>query len=227
MPILQTWQDALLASWVQVSSALVTFIPKFLGAVVVFVIGLIIASWGKRIVEEVLRLLKLEDLSKRTGFTVYLDRAGIKMSASEILGEIVKWVLFLVFFSASVEILGLTIVSQVLSRLLGYIPNVFAASLILGAGVVIANLVDGLVRGAFATIDHESARPVGKLARWVVLIVAFFAAVDQLQVAQALINTFFQGLTWTLVLVLGLSIGLGSKDLVAKILEDWYKKISK
>lgn len=227
MPILQTWQDALLASWFQVSTVLVTFIPKFLGAVVVFVIGLVVASWGKRIVEEVLRLVKLEDLSKRTGFATYLDRAGIRMTASETLGEIVKWILFLIFFSAAVEILGLTIVSQVLSRLLSYIPNVFAAALILGAGVIIANLVDGLVRGAFATIDHESARPVGKLARWVVLIVAFFAAVDQLQVAQALINTFFQGLTWTLVLILGLSIGLGSKDLVAKLLEDWYKKVSK
>lgn len=227
MPILQTWQDALLASWLQVSTALVTFIPKFLGAVVVFVIGLVIASWGKRIVEEVLKLLKLEDLSVRSGFAGYLNKAGIKMTASQTLGEVVKWILFLIFFSAAVELLGLTIVSQVLARLLGYVPNVFAAALIIGAGVVIANLVDGLVRGAFASIDHESARPVGKLARWVVLVVSFFAAVDQLQVAEALINTFFQGLTWTLVLVLGLSIGLGSKDLVAKILEDWYKKISK
>lgn len=227
MPMLQTWQDALLASWVQVSTGIITFIPKFLGAVLVFVIGILLASWAKRIIEEVLRLGRLEDLSKRSGFATYLARANIRLTASELVGEIVKWVLLLIFFSAAVEILGLTIVSEVLSRLISYIPNVFAAALILGIGVVIANLVDGLVRGAFATINHEAARPVGKLARWVVLIVAFFAAVDQLQVAQTLINTFFQGLTWTLVLIFGLSIGLGAKDLVGKILEDWYKKIGK
>lgn len=227
MNVLQTWQDALFASWVSVSTGIITFIPKLLGAIIVFALGMVIASWGKRLIEEVARLARLEDLSKRSGFASYLNKAGIALTASQMLGEIVRWILLLIFFSATVEILGLNIVSQVLGRLLGYIPNVFAAALIIGAGVVIANLVDGLVRGAFATIDHQSARPVGKLARWVVLIVAFFAAVDQLQIAEALINTFFQGLTWTIVLILGLSIGLGGKDLVGKILEDWYKKINK
>lgn len=224
---LSTWQSALLASWYQVSSAFLLFIPKFIGAVVVFVVGMVIASWGKRIVEEVLRVARLEDVSKSSGFAGYLQRAHISMTATELVGSLVKWLLLLVFFIAAVEILGLTIVSNVLQQLLAYVPNVFAAALIFGAGFIIANLADGLVRGAFATIDHESARPVGRMARGVVIVVAFFAALGQLQIAEELINNFFQGLTWTLVLIFGLSIGLGGKDLVAKILEDWYKRVSK
>lgn len=227
MTLLQVWQDAVLASWFQVSAALLVFIPKFLGAVIIFVIGIVLATWARKIVYEGLRMLRLEDLSKTSGFSGYLARAHFKFSASELVAEVVRWVLLLVFFSAAVEILGLTVVSTVLTKLLGYLPNVLASALIFGAGFVIANLADGLVRGAFATIDHEASRPVGKLARWVVLVVAFFAAVDQLQIAQTLINTFFQGLTYTLVLIFGLSIGLGGKDLVAKVLEDWYRKISK
>lgn len=224
---LTTWQSALFASWYQVSTAFLLFIPKFIGSAVVFVLGMVIASWGKRITEEVLRVARLEDISKSSGFSGYLQRAHINMSATELLGGLVKWLLLMVFFIASVEILGLTIVSNVLQKLLAYIPNVFAAALIFGAGFIIANLSDGLVRGAFATIDHEAARPVGKLARGVVIVVAFFAALGQLQIAEELINNFFQGLTWTLVLIFGLSIGLGGKDLVAKILEDWYKRVGK
>lgn len=225
MPLFQVWQEAVLVSWNQVWSSFVGFLPSFVGAVVVFVVGILVAGWVKRLLEEILKVLRLEDLSQSSGFANYLKKAEIRMTATEIVGEVVKWLLLLVFFIAAAEILGLAIVSTALTGLLGYIPNVFAAALILGAGAFIANLADGLVRGALATVDHDAAKPVGKLARWVVLLVAFFAAVDQLKIAQALVDTFFQGLTWTLVLIIGLSVGLGGKDLVAKILDEWYKRL--
>ena len=123
--------------------------------------------------------------------------------------------------------MGLSAVSEVLTRVLSYIPNILAASLIMGAGYFIAGLVENLVRGALSSVDHKLAKPVGKLARWFLLLVTFFAAVDQLQIARGFINTFFQGLTYTVVLVVGLSFGLGAKDLVSKILNDWYEKIRK
>ncbi len=227
MTLFQAWQAALIASWSQVSSTLLSFIPNFLGAVVVFVLGILIAVWGKRLIEELLRAVRLEDVANRSGFNGWMKRADIRLSATELVGEIVRWILLLVFFVAAMDILGLKVVSGVLGQVLGYIPNVIAAALVLGAGYLVANFVDGLVRGAFATIDHDSAKTVGRLARWVVVVVAFFAAIDQLKIAPRLIDTFFQGLTWTLVLVIGLSVGLGAKDFVAKLLDDWYKKLHK
>ncbi|MBI2268095.1 MAG: hypothetical protein HYU80_01445 [Candidatus Blackburnbacteria bacterium] len=227
MTLFQAWQVALFTSWNQIWTSFVAFLPAFLGAVVVFVVGLFVASWGKKLTESLLRALRLQDLSESSGFAGYLKKADIRLTATELVGTLVKWVLLLIFFVAAVDIVGLTVVSTVLTSVLGYIPNVLAAALVFGAGVLVANLVDGLVRGAFATIDHEAARPVGKLARWVVLVVAFFAAVDQLKIAQTLIDTFFQGLTWTLVLIFGLSIGLGGKDFVSRLLDDWYKRIQK
>lgn len=227
MQLFQVWQEAILLSWNQVWSSFLSFLPSFVGAVVIFVLGILVASWGRRLIEEILKVLKLEDLSRSSGLAEYLKKAEINSTATQLLGAVVKWLLLLVFFIAAAEILGLAIVSTTLTSLLGYVPNVFAAALILGAGAFIANLADGLVRGAFATVDHQAARPVGKLARWVVILVAFFAAVDQLKIAPALVETFFQGLTWTLVLVIGLSVGLGGKDIVARVLDDWYKRLQK
>jgi hypothetical protein len=157
----------------------------------------------------------------------YLTKADIKTDFVGLIGVLVEWLIILVFFLAVVEILGLSVVSVVLAGVLGYIPNVVAAALIFAAGYIVAGLADGLVRGALVSIDHDAAKPVGRLARWVILVVAFFAAVDQLQIARGLIQTFFQGLTYTLVLVVGLSVGLGAKDLVSRVLNDWYEKISK
>lgn len=174
-----------------------------------------------------LKLIKFDTLSKTSGIDKYLVKADIKFDLGELIATIFEWIVILVFFLAVVDILGLNVVSQVLTQVLGYIPNVLAAALIFAAGYMVAGLVDGLVRGALTSVDHDIAKPLGRLARWVILVIAIFAAIDQLKIAQGLIATFFQGLTYTVVLVVGLSVGLGAKDLIARILNDWYDKISK
>jgi hypothetical protein len=176
---------------------------------------------------ELLKLVRLDSLTATAGIDSYLKKADFKRNLSEILGLVAEWLVILVFFLAVVDILGLSVVSQVFAGVLGYIPNVIAAALIFAAGYVVSGLVDGLVRGAISSVDRDIARPTGKLARWVILLISFFAAVDQLQIAQGLIATFFQGLTYTIVLVVGLSVGLGAKDIVSKVLIDWYEKIRK
>lgn len=227
MQALSSWQTALIVSWGQVWTAFLGILPSILGAIVVFAVGLILAFWVKRLVVEVLKLVRLDKLTKSAGFDKYLSKADISLSFTDLLGAVAEWLVILVFFMAGVEILGLTGVSEVLTRVLGYIPNVLAAALIFAAGTFVAGLVDGLVRGALASVDHEAAKPVGRLARWVILVVTFFAAIDQLKIARGLISTFFQGLTYTVVLVVGLSVGLGAKDLVSRVLNDWYEKIRK
>ena len=227
MNLFSAWQSALSASWTDVWGSFFAFIPNILGALIVFVVGLIIAYWGKRVVVETLNFFQVDSLAKSAGIDKYFQRAEIKLSFGELIGTLVEWIVILTFFLAVVDILGLSSVSQVLLSVLGYVPNIIAAILIFAAGFIIAKMVDGIVRGALASIDHEAAKPLGKLARWLIILVAFFAAVDQLKIAQGLVATFFQGLTYTIVLVVGLSVGLGARDLVSRVLTDWYEKIKK
>ncbi len=227
MSSLANWQSAILISWNEVWSSFIRVLPSILGAIVVFAIGLILAYWAKRLVMELLKVSRFDKLTKSAGIDKYLGKADIKLSFVELLGTIVEWIVILVFFLAVVEILGLSVVSQVLLGVLGFIPNLLAAVLIFAAGYIVGGLVDGLVRGALVSVDHDIAKPLGRLARWVIILIALFAAVDQLKIAQGLVATFFQGLTYTIVLVVGLSVGLGAKDLIGKILNDWYDRIHK
>jgi hypothetical protein len=224
---LASWQTALVTSWSQVWASILGIIPVILGAIVIFVIGLVIAYWVKKLIVEFLRLLQVQKLSESLGIDEFLKKAEMKTDLTEILAVFAQWLIILVFFLASVDILGLNAVSSVLTKVLSYIPNILAAALIFGAGYFAAGLVESLVRGALVSVDHDIAKPIGKFARWILLVVTFFAAIDQLQIAQSLISTFFQGLTYTIVLVVGLSVGLGAKDVIAKILNDWYEKIKK
>lgn len=227
MNFFQVWQESLFGAWNQVGPTIGMALVTALGAVVVFVVALVISYWVKRLIDELLKVVQLEELSKASGITAFLKKADIKLSSSEIIGEFVRWLVILIGFIAAVNVLGLTAVVDVLLRLLGYLPNVFAGALILAVGFVVARITDGLVRGALATVDHEAARPVGRLAYWVILILAFFAALSQLKIAEALTQAVFQTLSWATALALGLVVGLGAKDLVSKILIDWYEKIRK
>ena len=227
MGLLSSWQEALLSSWAQVWTSFLGILPSLLGAIVIFAVGLLLAYWVKRLIIEALKLVRFEKVSSSIGADKYLAKAEIRYGLIELLGTTVEWIIILVFFLAAVDILGLSAVSSVLATVLGYIPNVIAAALIFAAGYIVAGLAAALVRSALVSVDHEAARPIGRLTRWVILLVTFFAALDQLKIAQGLIATFFQGLTYTIVLVVGLSVGLGAKDLVAKILNEWYEKIQK
>lgn len=227
MDFLTLLQSSLTSAWAEVWMGFLNVLPKILGAIIIFAIGLALAYWVKRLIVEVLKFVKLDRLTTAAGIERYLEKAEISFKFNELVGTIFEWIIILVFFLAVVDILGLPAVSQVVASVLGYIPNIIAAALILGAGFVLGGLVDGLVRGALASIDGSIARSVGKLSRYVVVLVAFFAGLEQLKIAQGLILTFYQGLTYTVVLVVGLAVGLGAKDVVSKVLADWYEKISK
>lgn len=221
------WQEALVSSWSQVWASVLGVLPIIFGAIIVFAVGLVLAYWVKRLTLEFLKIIKLDKFSDQLGIEKFLKKAGIKIGLADILASIIEWIIILVFFLSAVDILGLSVVSEVLTRVLSYVPNILAASLILGAGYFVASLVENLVRGALSSVDHDLAKPVGKLARWLLILITVFSAIDQLQIAKGFVNTFFQGLTYTIVLAVGLSFGLGAKDLVSRVLNDWYDKIRK
>jgi hypothetical protein len=221
------WQGALLNAWQPIWFAFIGFLPRFVGALVVFVVGLLIANWARKLIEAALKVVRFQDFTKRIGAEAFWKRAEIKLTTIQIIGLFIKWFIILVFFIATVDILGLTVVSAVLTGFLVFIPSIVSAALIFAAGFIVASLVEGLIKGALTTVEHEAAKPVGKLARWVVIVIAFFAAISELKIAQDLVETFFTGLTWTIVLAVGLAIGFGAKDVVAKILDDWYDKLKK
>lgn len=227
MDIFTIWQQSLISAWSDLSVRFLIFLPVFLGAILIFVIGVFIAQWISRLIEKILRTVKFSDLTKTAGLDSFLKKADINYDTTGLISVSLKWFIILVFFIAAVNILGLTAVTAVLDNLVSYIPRVVTAALIIALGAFVANIVEGLVRGALATVDHEHAKPLAKFARWLIMLVAILAAVSELRVAQTLIETFFQGLTWTVTLAVGLAVGLGSKDLVAQILRDWYDKLKK
>jgi hypothetical protein len=143
------------------------------------------------------------------------------MKASDILGEVVKWVVRLVFIEMAAEQCGLTQVTALVNGILAYIPRIIVSLLLLGVGAFLGNLLAGIVRGTASEAGMGNPSLLGKLASGAVMAFAIIAAVNELGVAPVVVNTLYIGLVAALSLALGLSFGLGGKDTAAKLTEQW------
>lgn len=222
-----TWQQAVVLATINVLDKILAFLPNLIGALIIFLIGSIIANWAKALVIRLLHGINLSTLVKDTSVEKFLKKAEISAKIELLVGQSVKWLILLIAFIAAVNVLGLTEVSRVLNNILNYIPRVISAMLVLALGVLVAGFIESLIKGGLGSIDIKVARLLGKIGSYAVVIFAALAALAELRIAQELINIFFTGLVAMLALGFGLALGLGSKDLIAQILSDWYQQFRK
>jgi len=218
--IVQTGVSALQQSFYNLLWNTVNFLPMLLLAVIVFVVGWFIAVWLGWVISEAIRALRVDHALRTAGIDDVVSRAGYRLDAGVFVGSLIKWFVILVFLIATLQILGLTQVTFFLQQIvIGYLPNVIIAVLILLAGAVIAQVAEGVVTGSARAAGIAAAGFVGTMTRWAIWIFAVLAALSQLQIAQAILQTLFTGVVVALALAFGLSFGLGGQEAAARFIE--------
>jgi len=218
--LIQTWADVLTQSFQDLWLGIVAFIPSVVVAIIIFVLGWLVGSALGRIVAQVIKSLKVDSALKSTGLSEVVDRAGFTLDTGAFLGALVKWFFIVVFLVASLDVLGLTQVNIFLqSVVLTYLPRVIVAVLIIIVGAVIAQVTKDVVMGSAKAAHIHSAGFAGSLAKWAVWIFAILAALAQLQVATAFVQTLFTGIIVALSLAFGLAFGLGGQEAAARAIE--------
>jgi hypothetical protein len=201
-------------------------LPSLLGGLLVFVLGIILGNFAQKAVVRALQAIHFEDLVKDTKFRSFMQRAELTEKVEVMLGTAVKWLILTIFFIAATNIWGLTTVSTLLLGIFGYLPNILSAVIVLAIGVLLAGIVESMVKAGLASIDLRTARLMGKIASYLVVTIAILAAFSELRIARDFINILFIGFVAMLSLGFGLAIGLGAKDLVSKLLGNWYTEVS-
>ena len=218
--ILQTGASALQQSFYSLVVNTVNFLPALLLALIVFFVGWFLGVLIGRLVAEAIRALRIDQALKQAGVDEVVSRAGYRLDSGAFVGALVKWFVILIFLIAALQILGLTQVTIFLQQIVvGYLPNVIVAVLILLVGAVIAQIAEGIVSGSARAAGIHAAGMVGKIARWAIWIFAILAALSQLQIAQAILQTLFTGVVVALALAFGLSFGLGGQEAAARFIE--------
>lgn len=215
--------DSVLLAITRSLDAFVNFIPSLLGALIVLLLGWIVAGFLRGLTVKLLTIAQLEPFAEKVGLAKTLKRFGAQITAPELVAEIVKWAVFLVFVNPSAEILGLTQLTVIINQVIAYIPNVIVAMLIVMFGIIFADLTGQFVRGTAQAMGASVSSALSVLAKYSISTFAFLAALTQLGIAQQLIATLFTGFVAMLAIAGGLAFGLGGKDLAAQLLESLRK----
>lgn len=200
-------------------------LPRAIGAILVFLIGLFISKQVANLVLQSLKKTRLNSALKRLGWQEALARVEVRFDATKFFAELVRWFFLLLFLAASAELIGLPQFSEIIAQILGFFPNIFIAALIFIIAVFLADFAQKIMIGVLEKERITYSRFLGKALSWTIWVLAILAILYQLKIAPTLILTIFIGVVALVVLTLGIAFGLGGKEIAAKILKELSEKL--
>jgi len=226
--LLQTWGDVLTSSFQDLWIGVISFVPNLVIAIIIFILGWIIGAVLGRVVAQVIKAIHVDRALESAGANDLLSRAGFRLDSGAFIGGLVRWFFIIAFLVASFDVLGLTQVNVFLQEVvLGYLPNVIVAALILLVAAVIADAMQKVVVGSARAANLEHSNFFGGVTRWAIWIFAIIVALSQLGIAQSFMQILFTGVVVMLALAGGLAFGLGGRDAAEGFIARLRKDISK
>lgn len=212
------WATATTTAVTDSLARIISYLPNIIGAIIVLLVGIVVAWAVKTVIVRVLGYFKLKPITEVVGLEkVFKTKIGIV----ELIGELVQWIVIIVFLIPVFEILNLVQVNEVLQNVVGYVPNVIAAVFIIMVGAIVADLVAKVVSSAAETIGAKTAGVLADIARYSIIIFVILAALTQLGIATSLIERLFTGVVALFAIAGGLAFGLGgqeaAKDLINRL----------
>ncbi|MFC1637597.1 hypothetical protein ACFL1W_01110 [Candidatus Margulisiibacteriota bacterium] len=214
--------EALVSSLQQASSGILAPVANLILALILLLVGLLVARGLGYLVSFVLKVIQLDKGAKQIGFNTLLDKGGVKKGASELLGELVYWVVVFIVVIAVAGVFGLA-VQPVLAGIVAYMGIVLLASLILGVGVFLAGLVSGIIRVIMANLGMEGSKIVPRVIYYIVIIFTFLVALAELGLDLGSLAPHIGIILGMPALAAAIAFGLGSKDMAADFLSNLFK----
>jgi hypothetical protein len=191
------------------------FLPNFIAAFLVFIVGVAIALGVRYLVIKILNSIGWERFSQEGSYLRFLGVGDIRYPLFDLVGAIIFWIVILAFSAAAARALGLTDIEMLLDKLVAFLPNLFFAMVILGLGIWFGILAGRFTRAFADSAKIKEANLLGKGIQYLIIIIAAGTALEQLRVA----TRFLFGAFLIIIASLGLAFGLGGKDKAKEIID--------
>lgn len=221
------WNELIAEPVRQMLTKILNYLPVLLGALIILIVGWIIAKAIRRLINWLLVSVRFDVLADKTGISEVLKKGNLKVTAREVICGLVYWLIIIMVLVMTVDALGLPKASDVLTSLFDYVPKVIVALLVLIVAIFLASFVSGIVRTAAGNANLPSPELIAGISRWAIIIFAVTIAMEQLGIAPLLVGTAFNIILGGVILALALAFGLGGKDAAARYLEELRNRRSK
>jgi len=196
--------------------------PRLLAALLVLVLGYIVARLLSRAITALSEKLGLQRAAEHGGLVESMQQAGIQRTVPQIMGLFVFWLLMCVFLVAAFDILSLPGAAAAAERLMAFIPKLLVATVLVVVGLLLAALLRGVIATGADRLGISNARQLASGCYYVLALMTIIAAFEQLDIKFDLLNYAILIAFAAVALALGLSFGLGGRDVMAGILSGYY-----
>jgi hypothetical protein len=200
------------------------FLPRLLFAVVVVIAGWLLAKLARFTVVKALHAINFNVLTERAGLDGFLRQGGMRFDTTGIFGVLVYWLVILASLLIAFNGMGLTYISDLIGKVMWFVPNVFVSLLVLAFGSYFARFVGDTVTAYGRNVKLQDAVFLGKLAQYAIMVFVVLIALDQIKVGGDIVRESFLVILAGVVFALALAFGLGGKDWAAERIEQWWPR---
>ncbi len=198
--------------------------PNIIFALVIAILGWIIAKIIARVVKKVLETLKVDGLADKLNDIDLVNKANVKVVPSKVISKIVYYLILIVSFIAATDYLEIEAVSNLMGDLMNYIPSLLSAVVFFIIGLVVADFIKGIVLTTCESLGIPSAKIISSIVFYFLFLTVTMSALDQAKISTDFINSSFMIIISGVVASFALGYGLASKDMMANFLASFYVK---
>lgn len=199
---------------------LAEIIPALFGALVILFAGYLLAKLFEKGVERLLRKIHLNQMLERGGVMEAVERGGAHLNPSRVIGKGFFWIVMFAVIIVAANALGMESLAGVFTELVGYLPSLMSAIVIMIVGIVLGRFTGGLIMASAGAV--QGGPTLARIGRWGVVVLAIFMALQELGVATDIVTTAFAILFGAVAFGLALAFGLGNRDLAGQVTREWY-----
>lgn len=215
--------DVSFAQRLQASFAqLADIVPALIGALVILFAGYLLAKLVEKGSERLLRRLRFNSVLARGGVLEAVERSGSHFNPTRVVGKLLFWLVMFGVIMVTANALGMESLAEVFAELVGYIPSLMSAIVILIVGIVLGRFTGGLIMASAGAV--QGGPTLARVGRWGVVLLAIFMALQELGIATDIVTTAFAILFGAIALAMALAFGLGNRELAGEVTREWYTR---
>lgn len=221
------WENLIVEPVREMLTKVMAYLPVLLGALVILIVGWIVAKAIRRIVDWLLKTVRFDTMADKAGISEVLRKGNLRTNAREVVSGLVYWLIMIMVLVMVVNALGLPKASDILASLFAYIPKVIGALFVLVVAMFLANFVSGIVRTAAGNANLPKPELLAGISRWAIIVFAVTISLGELGIGTLLVTATFNIILGGICLALALAFGLGGRDAAARYLEELKKNRNK
>lgn len=212
------WTELFFASLQATTSAIMAALPALFGALFVFLGGLFMAKLLNKGLSKLLKKARFDQLAERIQLSSFLEKANIKKTPSELMGKMAYWLVMLLVITTASDILGWTVISKEISKLISYLPTLFSAIVLFVIGGFAAGLVRDIIKGATASLGIGAGKIISQIVYYMIFIIISLTALQQAGIDTSIISSNLFIILGAIMGSAAIAYGFASRDILANIL---------